>query len=344
MTKDFLLNVKEPLIDDGPMWDIIFAVYGYPALLLAHKLKVFPLLADGSRTISDICDALKIEERPAEAILTVATSLGFLTLQDERYALTPISEDYLLETSPNYFGYFWDLMIENYQVCSFQSLEKAVTTNTAQVRGGKDLFNSPEEQIELLHQFTHGMHSISQPSSLVWPKLLDLSQYRLMLDLGGSSGSHAIGATLTLPNLQAIIVDFPQVCEIAQEYIMQYGVQDRVKTLATDIWNDHWPSADLHFFSHMYHDWSLEKCIFLTDKSFFSLESGGRIIINEVLYNNEKTGPFAAAAFSMIRMGWTEGKQYSGQELTEMLKNSGFVDIQIHPAFGYYSIVTGCKP
>lgn len=344
MDQDFLLNIQEPRVDDRPMWDVVFAVYGYPALLLAHKLKVFPLLADGSRTLSDICDALKIEERPAEAILTVATSLGFLTLQDERYALTPVSEDYLLDTSPNYFGYFWDLIIENYQVCSFENLEKAITTNTAQVRGGKDLFNSPEEQIELLHQFTHGMHSISQASSLAWPKLLDLSQYRLMLDIGGSSGAHAIGATLKLPNLQAIVVDFPQVCEIAQEYIMQYGVQDRVKTHAANIWNDHWPSADLHFFSHAYHDWSLEKCIFLTDKSFFSLESGGRIIINEVLYNNEKTGAFAPAAFSMIRMGWTEGKQYSGQELTEMLKNSGFVDIQVHPSFGYYSIVTGIKP
>jgi hypothetical protein len=46
----------------------------------------------------------------------------------------------------------------------------------------------------------------------------------------------------------------------------------------------------------------------------------------------------------MMMLGWTEGKQYSGLELSAMLKEIGFEDIQIHKAFGYYSIVTGRKP
>ena len=44
------------------------------------------------------------------------------------------------------------------------------------------------------------------------------------------------------------------------------------------------------------------------------------------------------------KMGWTEGQMYSGQEISSMLKDAGFRDIQIHPAFGYFSIVTGHKP
>lgn len=80
----------------------------------------------------------------------------------------------------------------------------------------------------------------------------------------------------------------------------------------------------------MYHDWLPQKCHFLTAKRFNRLESGGRIIIHEMLYDDEKTGPFAAAAFSMMMMGWTEGKQYSGQELTAMLDEIGFKEIQIH--------------
>lgn len=63
-----------------------------------------------------------------------------------------------------------------------------------------------------------------------------------------------------------------------------------------------------------------------------------------MLCNDSKTGPFAPAAFGMMMMGWTEGKQYSGQELSAMLQEIGFTDIQIHKASGYYSIVTGCKP
>jgi len=63
-----------------------------------------------------------------------------------------------------------------------------------------------------------------------------------------------------------------------------------------------------------------------------------------MLYNDDKTGPFAIAAFSMIMMGWTEGKMYSGLELTKTLDEVGFEDIQIYKAFGYHSIVTNVKP
>ncbi len=343
MAKDDSPNTQAPRVDDRPLWDVVFAVYGYPALLLAHRLKIFPLLADGPRTLSDICNVLNLKQRPTEAILTVSTSLGFLSLEEGRYALTAVAEEYLLESSPNYFGFFWDLMIANYQVCAFPTLEKAVLTDSPQAYGGGDIFKSHEEQIELLHRFTRGMHSISITSAFVWPEVFDFSKHRVMLDVAGGSAAHSIGAALKLPNLKVIFLDFLQVCEIAQEYIDQYDLQERIKTQEINIWNDHWPSADLHFFSNIYHDWTPEKCHFLTAKSFNSIEAGGRIVIHEMLYNDEKTGPFPSAAFSMMMMGWTEGKQYSGLELSAMLQEVGFEDIQIRKAFGYYSIVTGRK-
>ncbi len=344
MSHDAISDLSIPATDDRPVWDVVFAVYGYPALLLAHRLKVFPLLADNPRTLEEICSALNLKSRPTEAMLTVATALGFLTLQQGCYVLTTVTREYLLETSANYFGFFWDLMIDNYQVCSFSSLEKAMLTDSPQAYGGGDIFKTHEEQVELLHRFTRGMHSISATSALVWPEVMDFSHYRVMLDVAGGSAAHSIGAALKLPHLHVIFLDFLQVCELAQEYISRYGLQERIKTQEINIWSDHWPAADLHFFSNIYHDWAPEKCHFLTAKSFNSLESGGRIVIHEMLYNDQKTGPFAPAAFSMMMMGWTEGRQYSGQELTLMLTEIGFVDVQIHPAFGYYSIVTGCKP
>lgn len=344
MAQDTISNIQVPQVDDRPLWDVVFAIYGYPALLLAHRLRVFPLLAENPRTLPEICEALNIKQRPAEAILTAATALGFLSLQARHYSLTPVTEEYLLENSPNYFGYFWDLMIDNYQVCTYAGLEKAALTDSAQAYGGGDIFKSHEEQIELLQRFTCGMHSISMTPALVWPQIMDFSQHRMMLDIGGGSGAHSIGAALRLPNLQVRILDFSQVCEVAHRYIAQYKLQDRVQTCDVNIWCDHWPAADLHFFSNMYHDWLPEKCHFLTAKSFDSLESGGRIVIHEMLYNDEKTGPFASAAFSMMMLGWTEGKQYSGQELSAILQEIGFEEIQIHKAFGYYSILTGRKP
>jgi hypothetical protein len=77
-----------------------------PAALLAHDLKLFPLLAAQPRTLSEVCEALHLAARPAEALLSVCGVLGLTQVQDGRYSLTPTAEDYLLEGSPTYFGGF----------------------------------------------------------------------------------------------------------------------------------------------------------------------------------------------------------------------------------------------
>jgi hypothetical protein len=74
------------------------------------------------------------------------------------------------------------------------------------------------------------------------------------------------------------------------------------------------------------------------------LESGGRLILHEPLYNDQKTGPFPTAAFNLIMLLWVEGEARSGREFSTMLAEVGFTDIEVKPTWGYWSIVTGCKP
>ena len=52
----------------------------------------------------------------------------------------------------------------------------------------------------------------------------------------------------------------------------------------------------------------------------------------------------AAAAFGMIMLGWATGRQYSGLELSKMLTDAGFKNIEVKSTFGFMSIVTGRKP
>ena len=111
------------------------------------------------------------------------------------------------------------------------------------------------------------------------------------------------------------------------------------------MWEDPFPPADLHFYSQIYHNWPPERCQFLTRKSFDSLEPGGLLIIHEMLYNDRKTGPFSTAAMNInMLLQYAAARQYSGQELSTMLTDAGFADIQVMPTFGYYSIVVGRKP
>src|SRR5262249_55280559 len=175
---------------------------------------------------------------------------------------------------------------------------------------------------------------------------------RLSISPVARSCSMSAGVQVLTPSVRlssflvfgGIVFDAAPVCEVAAEFIADYGLQTRIRAHAGDLWTDPFPPADVHFYSMIYHDWTPEKCRFLTRKSFESLRPGGHILIHEMLYNDEKTGPFPVAAFSMIMLGWTEGEQYSGREISEMLCAAGFRNIQVKATFGYWGIVTAQKP
>ena len=337
-------EIRKPREDDRPLWDIIFSMSVGPAVLVAYDLKLFPLLGKRPRPLSEICAALGIAPRPAESLLALCAAAGLIVLREGRYGLSPLAEDYLLEASPTFFGGYLDLKIENQALYTHASLKQAVLSDFPPVYGGRGLFQTHDDQDVLAAGFTRAMHATSMAPALAWPELIDLSANRLLLDVGGGSGAHAIGAVRRWPDLEAIIFERPNVCAVAGEYIAQYGLGERIRTECADMWSDPFPAADLHFYSMIYHDWPPEQCRFLAQKSFRSLAPGGRVIIHEMLYNDDKTGPCAAAAFSVTMLLMTTGRQYSGKELTDMLAGAGFIDLEVKPAFGYWSLVTGGKP
>ncbi len=336
--------LPRPRSDDRRVNDIVFGIIGLPAVLVAHDLGLYPLLAGGPRPLEEICGALGLARRPAEALLAVSASLGLVRLDAGCYALTPLAEDYLLDTSPASFTGYLDLMIANAPLYSFESLKKAVLTDAPQAYGGGDVFKSHEARADAARVFTRGMHSRSMAPALAWPDALDLSRHRRMLDVGGGSGAHSIGATLRWPDLRATVFDIAPVCEVARESAARHGLDDRVGAHAGDLWLDPFPAADLHFYSLVFHDWPPDKCALLARKSSASLPSGGRIIVHEMLYDDDKTGPFPVAAFNITMLLWTGGQQYSGRELSALLTDAGFTGIEVKPTFGYWSIVTGCRP
>jgi cyclopropane fatty-acyl-phospholipid synthase-like methyltransferase len=337
-------KVPPPRADDRLMRDVLFGISGYAAVLVAHDLKLYPLLAKQALTLSETCDALNIAPRAAEALISVSTALGLLEERDGRFSPTPIAEDYLLEGSATYFGDYFDMMIQNYSVYSFESLKRAVLTDRPQFYGGEEVFTSHQQRADRVRAYTCAMHGTSMAAALAWPKKVDLSGHRLMLDIGGGSGAHAIGAVQQWGELKAVVFDLAPVCGVAEEFIDQHGVRDRVTTHVGDMWSDAFPRADVHLYSQVYHDWPPDKCQQLVRKSYEALAPGGRLILHEMLYNDRKTGPFATAAMNISMLLWyEEGRQYSGAELSAMLREAGFSDIKVTPTFGHYSVVTGRK-
>lgn len=339
------VRIRKPRTDDRLIWNIVFAIWGTPAVFVAYQLKLFSLLAEKPCSLDEICDARNLKRRPVEAILAITTSLGITRFRKSMYSLTPAGEDYFVESSPTYCGAQLDLTIDHYPIFSVESLRRAVMTDAPAAYGREgEIFRSHEEDHELARKFTRTMHSSSMAPASGWPGKINLAKHQVMLDIAGGSGAHSIGAVDRWPKLSAIVFDTAPVCEVASETVAKHGLRARIGTHVGDMWKDSFPAADLHFYSMIFHDWPAEKCRFLAGKSFDALAPGGRIIVHEMLFNNDRTGPFPVAADNIAMLLWTEGQQYSGREISSMLREAGFKNIQVKPTFGYWSIVTGVKP
>ena len=333
MQPDLLKDIHKPRADDRPLWDLMAAARGYTAMLIAHDLKLFAYLGERPRTLEEICTALKLADQPAEGLLTMLASLSLIQAENGLYALTPLAADTLLDSSPSYFGWYLDREIANAAVFSFESVKAAVVNNSG--------LNLQADR----RLFAHAMHSMSMGAALAWPKAIDLSGSHVMLDVGGGSGAHSIAAALHWPHLQILWFDKEmEMLKVAEEFVAQYGVQDRVKMHLGDMLNDPFPAADLHLFSAIYHHWPEDRCRLLTAKSFASLQSGGRIMIHERPYNDTRTGPLAIAAMTLPALLRGEAGRYSAPDYADMLGEAGFVDIEVKPTTGYWAIITGCKP
>ncbi|HUY20190.1 MAG TPA: methyltransferase [Candidatus Binataceae bacterium] len=337
---------SRPRVDDRKLWDVVMAVAGYPMVLAARQMKLFELLGEKPLTLDEVCATKHIARRPALAVLAICASLGLIALRDGRYALTEVAEDYLLPSSPTYFGWLYDVWTPLVGVFTPETLLKAVTTDRPQGPFADPVGAFGEWYVEQATNFIRAMHSVSVGPSLEWPRRVDLSRNRMLLDVGGGSAVHSIGALTVWPNLKATIMDQPAVCELARHFAAQQGVADRIATQAGNFFEDPFPAADLHFYSQIFHDWPADRCRFLARKSFENLPAGGRIIVHEVLLNDDLSGPFAAAALNvtMLIAAPPGAEQLSGRQIREMLEGAGFGAIEVIPSFGYWSIVTGVKP
>jgi hypothetical protein len=337
------LSNWKPRSDDRAVWNVMLGLWGYPAVLVANEMKLFELVAEHPITLAEVCRVKGIAERPASTLLSICTSLGFMNLNDGRYSLTPMGEDYLLPSSPTFFGWFFQAWSPIYSVWAPESLRKAVMEDRPQGPFGDPANAFATWHAEQALNFTRAMHSASMAPALAWPKHVDLSDNRVLLDVGGGSAAHSIGAVTGWPKLSAIVLDQPIICNIAKDFIRQFSLGQRIRTHNADFFQDPFPEADVHFYGMIFHDWPPDKCRYFADKSFKSLPRGGRIIIHEMLFNDDRTGPFAVAAFNVDMLVAMPGQQYSGRELRTMLTEAGFRQIEVKDTFGYWSIVTGRK-
>ena len=93
-----------PSGDDKRMWEVWLSYYHFPTLTVADELGLFPLLEKAPLSAAEIANALKLSPRATEALVGIVAALGFLVQHDGRFHLTDTARNFLLPSSPTYWG------------------------------------------------------------------------------------------------------------------------------------------------------------------------------------------------------------------------------------------------
>ena len=342
------INVKQidpPSCDDQTLWNVYSSMYYLPALAAADELGVFSYLDKKPSTIKDISTSLNLAPRGAEALLGVLAGLGFVEHNKKLYINSKVSHTFLLPDSP----YYWGGILHNTRRTMLPFYrELLLVLRKNKLRQNRfDLANDWESaklDPEEAAWRTKFMHSHSFSAAMHLAQQLDLSGINTFLDVAGGSGGFCIALAMKNPKIKFTVMDLPPVCEITLKYIAEYGLEDRIQTMPADMFNSLWPEKyDAVFFSDIFHDWDNETCLDLAGRSFKSLRPGGQIFLHEMLLYESKDAPLATAAYSMNMLLFTEGKQFTAKELENLLTQSGFTEISIEPAYGYFSLIRARK-
>ncbi len=346
------------------------------AARLAWEIGLFETLATKGRTVAEVARALGLAERPVEALAAAAASLDLLrrsARHGEWLELTPTARAYLVSGSPWSMAPVLDMMrhaegggegASDAEVSGTAFLDLpdllrlAVSTDRPQLprevpSDGVAGLERLRSDAGFANRFTAAMEAHGRPAAQAWPRRMPLEGHRVLLDLAGGSGVHARAALSAYPHLSAIVLELPEVVEAAErlgfsrmgeEADAEGGACDRLRFVSGDLWHDRWPDADVHFFSDVFHDWSVDRGRELAGRSFARLPAGGRIIVHELLLDDDRSGPAPVVASTVSMLLWTEGRQYSAEELKEVLGQAGFVEIEVERTLGCWGLVSGRKP
>jgi len=330
-----------------PLLQILSGIYASKTLGAAVELDLFTKIAESGATCEEVAGMLDLELRPAEMLVSGCAALGLLERRDGRFYNSALSEKYLIAGKPEYFGPM--VLMTNRRVYEpWLRLTEALKTNHALTWGDQPgLFQTLSSNSDEQRMFIQGMHAVSLRSGTSMAKALDLSKYRCLMDVGGGSGAYCIEAVRHCPMLRAVVFDLPSALEVAHQKIEEAGFSDRIETISGDFFLEELPTgSDLILLSMILHDWPPGKNLTILRKCFDALEPGGSIIISELMMDDDKTGPLAAALMSLCMLIDTEGQNYTWSEYTAWLEEVGFADVRRIPIHspGANGLLVGRKP
>ncbi len=286
-------------------------------------------------SLDNIAKSLNLEPQPTRILLTGLTALRVIKKQQQLYSNANLTEQMLVSTKEGsavpILG--WQRYIVYEGLIDFvESLKNNTNSGLQRFPGqGATLYERLVNDSFKENIFQDAMSALSHQANSYLLKFAALDNIHHLVDAGGGDGTNGIALCKKYSDMNVSIFDSESVCKIATQHIMEEGLSERIKTWPGNFLKDPFPNGiDAVLYSHILTIWSPETNVALLKRTYEALPKGGRVIIFNMMGDDDDSGPLSTALgspyFQAIATG--DGMLYSWSDYEAWLQAAGFLTVQ----------------
>ena len=293
------------------------------ALLAGTKLDIFTELADGPKTSDALAVAASVDPDWLRPLLFALVASGLLVEHHGAFRNSDEADHYLVRGRPHFIGDVGNL---------FEDLWRGAFLAAESVKAGKPLaahdYTSMSD--EALRAFFVGQHPDSLLAGWKLAETADLSGYRNLVNVGGGSGGVSIALCDRYTELRATVVDLPAVARVANWYIADSAVSERVDAVAADLLAEPLTGTfDVAVIRSLLQVFDPSECQRLLGNIRPGLAPGASVYVIGQIVDDDRRHPENVALFNLIFLSFYEnGRAHTETEYRNWLRAAGFIDIK----------------
>ncbi|MEW6738047.1 MAG: class I SAM-dependent methyltransferase [Acidobacteriota bacterium] len=305
------------------------------------QLAVFTHIAAGHHTVEEIARAAGASQRGMRMLLDVLVSFQLLAKTNSSYQLSPLAAEFLVRGKPDYIG----AIMEN------DRMWESWGHLTEVVRSGEPIERIESQQAaeNFFPILVRSLHVLNRRPARRTAEILlaDRTEKGLkVLDIACGSGIWGIAIAEADPSAQITAQDFPGMLDVTREYLRQHGVENRYDFLPgdlkqVDLGTDRF---DLALLGNIVHSEGEASSRDLFARLYRALRPEGRIVIIDMVPNDERTNPAFPLVFALNMLLHTkEGDTYTLAEYRQWLNNAGFKRVETANIGSHSPLIIGFK-
>jgi len=273
-------------------------------------------------TSNEVATKINADDRATDRLMNALCGMGILKKVKGKFYNSELSSKYLVEGKPDFMG---NLYHTNNLWNSWSHLTDSVVKGTS--------FKGDQNKVEKenwVESFIGAMHYRGVNQGKILAMMIDLTNVKSMLDVGGGSAAFSIEIVKKNSKINAVVLDLPHVIPLTKRYVDEAGLTENFDFIKGDyLTKDFENNYDLILLSAIVHINSYEQNKMLIKKCADALNKEGMVIISDFIMNDDRTQPAYGALFSLnMLVGTAKGDTYTEQEMKEWFTSAGITNLE----------------